>query len=72
MRMVELILLTRSLSLGSSFIFAIEQSGGRLRRTKGGAMFKGYYVSTGYMGLVNGTYMLFATEREYVEYMEES
>ena len=32
---------------------------------------KGYYVSTGYMGLVNGRYMLFATETEYIEFIKE-
>ena len=28
---------------------------------------KGYHVSTGYMGYLNGRYMLFATEEEYEE-----
>lgn len=32
---------------------------------------KGYYTSEGYMGYVNGTYVLFATETDYKEYMEE-
>ena len=32
---------------------------------------KGYYVSCGYMGFINGSYRLFATESEYVEYFEE-
>ena len=31
----------------------------------------GYFVSYGYMGLVNGVGMLFATEAEYQEYMSE-
>lgn len=30
----------------------------------------GYYTPTGYMGLVNGKFMLFATEDEYIEYIE--
>lgn len=30
---------------------------------------KGYVVSAGYMGLVDGIYELFATEDEYYEYM---
>lgn len=30
---------------------------------------KGYLVATGYYGLVNGRYMLFATEAEYEEYI---
>ena len=32
---------------------------------------KGYVTPFGYMGLVEGRYMLFATETEYYEYMEE-
>lgn len=32
---------------------------------------KGYYVPTGYMGYVEGKYMLFASENEYYEYMKE-
>lgn len=31
---------------------------------------KGYYTSSGYMGFVEGKYMLFASETEYYEYME--
>lgn len=31
----------------------------------------GYPVSSGYRGLVNGERMLFPTEAEYHEYMEE-
>lgn len=32
---------------------------------------KGYVVSEGYMGLVDGRYMLFSTEDEYYEYIKE-
>ena len=32
---------------------------------------KGYNTAEGYMGLVNERYMLFASESEYREYMEE-
>ncbi len=32
---------------------------------------KGYITSEGYMGFVNGGYMLFASESEYKEYMED-
>lgn len=32
---------------------------------------KGYSTPNGYMGLVNGEYMLFASESDYREYMEE-
>ena len=31
---------------------------------------KGYTVESGYMGYVNGDYMLFASEMDYEEYME--
>ena len=31
---------------------------------------KGYVTYEGYMGYVDGTYMLFATESDYIEYME--
>lgn len=32
---------------------------------------KGYDVKFGYMGLVGGAYMMFASESEYREYMED-
>ena len=32
---------------------------------------KGYTVSRGYMGYINGRYFLFANEAEYREYIEE-
>lgn len=32
---------------------------------------KGYTTSAGYMGWVEGRYILFASEREYREYIEE-
>lgn len=32
---------------------------------------KGYATEAGFMGYVNGRYMLFANEREYHEYMED-
>lgn len=38
---------------------------------KGGDMMKGYAVESGYMGYVNGTYMLFASETDYADYMAE-
>lgn len=31
---------------------------------------KGYTVESGYMGLVDGKYMLFASESEYREWLE--
>ena len=32
---------------------------------------RGYPIPSGYMGWVNGRWMLFATEAEYHEYMRE-
>lgn len=32
-------------------------------------MLKGYYTASGYMGYVEGQYMLFASELDYTEYM---
>lgn len=31
---------------------------------------KGYFTANGYMGLVDGSYMLFASEEDYRDYME--
>ncbi len=31
----------------------------------------GYFTPVGYMGLVDGEYMLFATELDYYEYMTD-
>ena len=38
---------------------------------KGDKDMKGYTVESGYMGYVNGEYMLFASETDYVDYMEK-
>lgn len=32
---------------------------------------KGYHTANGYMGLVDGKYILFASEEDYLEYLEE-
>ena len=32
---------------------------------------RGYHISSGYMGCVDGNYILFASETEYDEYVEE-
>ena len=32
---------------------------------------KGYFVDNGYMGLVGKRYRLFASESDYMEYMED-
>ncbi len=33
---------------------------------------KGYVTASGYMGYVAGSYILFASEQEYREYVEEN
>lgn len=33
---------------------------------------KGYTTETGYMGYVDGSYMLFSCESDYMDYMENS
>ena len=33
---------------------------------------KGYYTAYGYMGYVDGEYILFATEAEYIDYITET
>ena len=39
---------------------------------KGDAVIKGYYTASGYVGfLIDGRRMLFATEGEYREYIED-
>ena len=37
---------------------------------KGDSGMKGYVTASGYMGLVEGRYILFASEEDYREYME--
>lgn len=32
---------------------------------------KGFTVESGYMGFVNGSYILFASESDYMEYISE-
>ena len=39
---------------------------------KGAGMMKGYYNGAGYMGYVEGRWILFASEGDYLEYMEET
>ena len=34
-------------------------------------MMKGYFVDNGYMGYVDGSYLLFADESDYREFLEE-
>ena len=37
----------------------------------GGLIMKGYNIGEGFMGLVDGEYMLFSSENEYWEFVEE-
>ena len=37
----------------------------------GGTAMKGYFTESGYMGYVDGRYVLFACEKEYFEFAEE-
>jgi len=41
------------------------------KRNGGKKNMKGYTTSTGYMGWVNDRYILFASEYDYREYMED-
>ncbi len=34
-------------------------------------MMKGYYTNSGYCGLVEGRYVLFASEQDYYEFMDD-
>lgn len=44
-------------------------SKGMVIKMTGGIMMKGYVVNDGYMGLVNGSYMLFSCEEDYRDYL---
>ena len=39
-------------------------------RIAGGGIMKGYIVGDGYMGFVDGRYILFASEEDYRDYLE--
>ncbi len=55
------------------FVIACEiiASGKKYMIFSGGIKMKGYNTQSGYMGYVDGEYKLFATEEEYIEYMED-
>lgn len=42
-----------------------------IKKDCGGKDMKGYSVESGYMGYVNGEYMLFASEMDYMDYVQE-
>lgn len=37
----------------------------------GGSSMKGFTIESGYMGYVGGSYVLFASEQDYQEYLED-
>ena len=39
---------------------------------QGGQIMKGYNTESGFMGYVDGTYILFSCEEDYTEYYESS
>ena len=41
------------------------------KEKQGDSNMKGYFVKDGFMGLVNGTYRLFADETDYMEYFDD-
>lgn len=41
------------------------------RDSEGGVRMYGYIVQAGFMGLVDGRWMLFATEADYIDYISE-
>lgn len=43
----------------------------RKRNDKEVLFMKGYVTANGYMGYVDGVYLLFASEMDYLEYMED-
>ncbi len=38
--------------------------------SKGGCFMKGYITGSGFMGYIDGKYMLFASEGDYFEYLQ--
>ena len=58
--MVSFLLYTKSLTLNTT---------GKQFQKEDTAM-KGYYTENGYMGYVEGRYILFASESEYYDYLE--
>jgi len=52
-------------------IFGQQKAYDHLRTTEEADAMKGYYNNSGYMGYVDGKWVLFASERDYQEYMED-
>ena len=45
-------------------------SQGAQNQSVGGKIMRGYNTETGFMGVINGTYLLFSCEEDYEEYLE--
>lgn len=58
-------------NIGLYFLYPYTRTKVRESFRKGDKDMKGYAVESGYMGYVNGEYMLFASENDYVDYMEK-
>jgi hypothetical protein len=56
---------------GLFVLYTIGRSKDQHTKQKGAAVMKGYYNGAGYMGYVEGRWVLFASESDYREYMEE-
>ena len=56
--------------MGLYFLYPYIRTRGR-KHFKGDKDRKGYAVESGYMGYVNGEYMLFASETDYIDYLEK-
>ena len=55
--------------MGQHFLYNVYQK--VKAQKKEVAAMKGYYISDGYMGFVENGYILFASETDYYDYMEE-
>ena len=51
--------------------YGIMASSGKANAEKEVTAMKGYTVESGYMGLVEGRYMLFACEEDYLDYLQD-
>ena len=58
-------------NIGLRFLYPYTRIEVRKRILGGDKDMKGYTVESGYMGYVNGVYMLFASETDYLDYMEK-
>ncbi len=43
-----------------------------IRKKRGGYKMRGYFTGSGFYGLVNGSYVLFASESDYYDALQES